>query len=508
MLKFATRHAPKTVQPTASRSKTRGQYSSCGAHAAELDGSPYVQAKLKVGPPSDSYEQKADCMAAQVMRTPQPAIRPQVETQGGASAGSAVSSQIHSKIDGLRHTGGSPLPPSTRAFIERRFGHGFSNVRVFTETAADRLCRDLDARAFTVGSDIFFRDREFQPNASSGMQLLAHELTHVLQQQAGDTTPTTLRRAPPTATVSETGTTTSQRKLDVTVVTGDTRDPLHDRAQAIAKGRLEAGESDIAIAIMKIEDIHNFLQLSAARLLLVPQERIDKWMQGGDFYLVPDEHPGFVNKLSIIGHGREGKKGDEPFYQFGALAYTTSDLAALHSNGLDFSRYMVSGGAVVLEGCDAAAGDAGRLFMFQIGQIFFGSNKSGRITANTEKSMPFAGTVIGGSPRTLNWPSDFLDLAPLSPPAASGPIRHEEWSGAGLNVLLTWLPSGRVIGTYGDSGSITGSLNGNRVDYAWRDENLEGKGYWILSADTQKLTGSFGYGESDSGGGEWNLVKK
>jgi hypothetical protein len=65
-----------------------------------------------------------------------------------------------------------------------------------------------------------------------------------------------------------------------------------------------------------------------------------------------------------------------------------------------------------------------------------------------------------------------------------------------------------VIGTYGDSGSITGSLNGNRVDYAWRDENLEGKGHWILSADTQKLTGSFGYGESDSGGGEWNLVKQ
>ena len=65
------------------------------------------------------------------------------------------------------------------------FGADFSNVRVHTDAGADNLNRSLDARAFTTGQDIFFRQGEYDPGSSKGSKILAHELTHVLQQRGG-----------------------------------------------------------------------------------------------------------------------------------------------------------------------------------------------------------------------------------------------------------------------------------------------------------------------------------
>jgi hypothetical protein len=80
---------------------------------------------------------------------------------------------------------GDPLSASARGFFEPRFGHDLSSVRVHTDGAAQRSARALRARAYTVGSDIFFGAGRYDPEGSSGRELLAHELTHVLQQAAG-----------------------------------------------------------------------------------------------------------------------------------------------------------------------------------------------------------------------------------------------------------------------------------------------------------------------------------
>lgn len=78
---------------------------------------------------------------------------------------------------------GRPLDPATRAFMEPRFGHDFSRVRVHTDTKAAESAREVNALAYTVGSDVVFGTGQYGPGTSQGQRLLAHELTHVVQQK-------------------------------------------------------------------------------------------------------------------------------------------------------------------------------------------------------------------------------------------------------------------------------------------------------------------------------------
>ncbi len=80
---------------------------------------------------------------------------------------------------------GQPLDTATRAMMEPRFGHDFSQVRVHTDGPAAESAEALNARAYTVGQDLVFGPGEYAPGSSDGQRLLAHELTHVVQQSAG-----------------------------------------------------------------------------------------------------------------------------------------------------------------------------------------------------------------------------------------------------------------------------------------------------------------------------------
>ena len=81
---------------------------------------------------------------------------------------------------------GQPLDAATRAFMEPRFGHNFSQVRVFTGAPAAESARAVNALAYAVGQNIVFGDRQYSPDTHHGRNLLAHELTHTIQQPAGD----------------------------------------------------------------------------------------------------------------------------------------------------------------------------------------------------------------------------------------------------------------------------------------------------------------------------------
>ncbi len=81
-----------------------------------------------------------------------------------------------------RRGGGDPLDPATRDFMEPRFGADFSAVRIHRDSEADRLSRQIGARAFTHGTDIYFASGHYAPERDEGRRLLAHELTHVVQQ--------------------------------------------------------------------------------------------------------------------------------------------------------------------------------------------------------------------------------------------------------------------------------------------------------------------------------------
>lgn len=143
-----------------------------------------VQAKLAVTAPGDRYEQEADQVAEAVMRSAEspPAVVVQ-RPAGPAPAATEVTPEVESQIQRMRG-GGQPLPETERRFFEPRFGHDFSQVRVHTDRQSVQLSQELAARAFTVGRDVAFAPEQYAPGTAEGRRLLAHELTHVVQQGA------------------------------------------------------------------------------------------------------------------------------------------------------------------------------------------------------------------------------------------------------------------------------------------------------------------------------------
>ena len=101
-----------------------------------------------------------------------------------AGSHSTASSSVEGHIASSRGTG-APLPHSSAAFFEPRFGVDLSSVRVHNDSSANNVARQLRAQAFTTGSDIYFATGLYQPETAQGRRLLAHELTHVLQQNPG-----------------------------------------------------------------------------------------------------------------------------------------------------------------------------------------------------------------------------------------------------------------------------------------------------------------------------------
>ena len=178
------------------------------------------QAKLTIGQPGDSYEQEADSVAQQVMqRMAQPGNRqsiqrqeapeeeeelqmksldistlqrqeapeeeeelqmsPMVQRQG--QGGMAATPDLETSINQARG-GGQPLGDNIRKPMEQAFGADFGGVKVHTDSRSDQLNQSIQARAFTTGQDVFFRQGEYNPGSRGGQELLAHELTHVVQQ--------------------------------------------------------------------------------------------------------------------------------------------------------------------------------------------------------------------------------------------------------------------------------------------------------------------------------------
>jgi hypothetical protein len=147
-----------------------------------------IQAKLTVGQPGDMYEQEADRVAEQVMRMPNSQIRSKEDTPKILRKRSIANSpEVHPDIESDLNTqrgSGQPLPGHIRAFFEPRFGYDFGDVRIHTDAQADKFNRALGARAFTLTRDIYIRKQDANLSSQQGQRLLAHELTHVVQQNA------------------------------------------------------------------------------------------------------------------------------------------------------------------------------------------------------------------------------------------------------------------------------------------------------------------------------------
>jgi hypothetical protein len=142
--------------------------------------------------PGDAYEREADRMARQVAdgrsRPASAPTRPSLALgQRDAPAAAAPSPGLSL---GEARGGGRPLPPVLRSEMEQSFrGTSFTGVRIHADARSDQMSRSLQARAFTSGRDIFFREGAFDPGSHRGRELIAHELTHVVHQTSGDRPP-------------------------------------------------------------------------------------------------------------------------------------------------------------------------------------------------------------------------------------------------------------------------------------------------------------------------------
>lgn len=118
------------------------------------------------------------------------------ETTAGSAEGASPS--VEERINNSRGQG-NPLPSNVLREMEKQFGQRFSGVIVHNDPLSAELCQELNARAFTVGDDIYFAPGEYAPETDSGLELLAHELTHVVQQNGAIPQPSRLARQPTAA---------------------------------------------------------------------------------------------------------------------------------------------------------------------------------------------------------------------------------------------------------------------------------------------------------------------
>lgn len=168
---------------------------------AHIDRHSQTPPALEFDPPGSRHEREADRVADRVLRMSAPSdigdrgastvneARPgpsghaegMLQREFAPASGQQLTAAPRSVNDTLR-TPGRPLDTATRAFMEPRFGRDFSRVQVHTDAKAAESARAVNATAYTVGPDVVFAAGAFQPHIDSGRRLLAHELTHVVQQ--------------------------------------------------------------------------------------------------------------------------------------------------------------------------------------------------------------------------------------------------------------------------------------------------------------------------------------
>lgn len=204
-----TRHAPHagiggpTIQrkcATCARGGARCPACKEGDTAVDTEGNPTwlrlaarVHRKLAIGAVDDPYEREADRVADQVSRMPDPQVQrqaepaeeeePVIQTSGLTSETSTVPSGVQRYIETLASKG-QPMSDTVRQNFENRIGYQFGRVRIHSDGEANQSASALRAKAYTVGPHVVFGAGHYDPNSAQGQHLLAHELTHVVQQGA------------------------------------------------------------------------------------------------------------------------------------------------------------------------------------------------------------------------------------------------------------------------------------------------------------------------------------
>lgn len=177
-----------------SSSVNKNQTANIFNHLHQCYGNAYlqraVQARLNIGKSDDIYEKEADRVAKKVLNQSNQVIDHKADTNKkerlvqlkiNPHTSQRLNPHLENQINCLKNSG-KLFPESDRKYFEQVFSHDFNRVHIHTDTKAASLANSISARAFTSGNDIVFNKGEYSPQTMKGKTLLAHELTHVIQQ--------------------------------------------------------------------------------------------------------------------------------------------------------------------------------------------------------------------------------------------------------------------------------------------------------------------------------------
>lgn len=252
-----------------------------------------IQTNLAIGSSGDQYEQEANRVAEKVL-TGKPADSIQRKCSGCTEGTSCQQCGEAKAIQAKEHAGdvppfsyqgggrpapmrggGQPLSISSRKLFESRFGSDFSGVRVHTDADAAESANAIHARAYTAGQDIAFGAGEYSPDTSRGQELLAHELTHVVQQTSGGGAAGRIQRQPDfeTSEASDVGGPTCDPAVEGGVCEPEPEPPVLPKPAPPEELKLDADPCELEVTTLTNEAL--IAQINRTRKYLDERSRGD-----------------------------------------------------------------------------------------------------------------------------------------------------------------------------------------------------------------------------------------
>lgn len=231
VMRAPARVAPIDGKTSEASAQSPAVYSSASSRAA------VVQRQCSCGGSCDECKSRQrDDEHGKVQRK---AAAPQISSLGLSTTSSGITASPI--VNEVLRSPGQPLDAATRAFMEPRFGHDFSRVRIHTDAAAEQSARDVNARAYTAGNHVVFAAGRFAPQTHEGRRLVAHELSHVVQQEGAGGSEK-LQRGPGDR----------NDKPPVAVGVGD--DPMEMWKDVVAQRHFQQSQGEVTFGRMKIVD--------------------------------------------------------------------------------------------------------------------------------------------------------------------------------------------------------------------------------------------------------------
>lgn len=540
------------ANPTASAGITLQRKCACGGTPGANDecetcnSGKFLQPKLAIGASDDPLEQEADRVADQVLAMPANSTvsAAPLPIQRYTGQATAATGTVPASVDRVLADSGKPLDPALRQDMEQRFGHDFSKVRVHSSAASAQSARDVNAHAYTVGHNIVFGAGRFSSATLAGKRLLAHELTHVVQQEKSRDS-NLIQRAE-VDDRSCTGLMDIKSDINTEVNAGISAARSAAASPMVVADFLEAVSSRLGGRF--VGAIETFIQNMATNKRTDPKKDLSNTKFKGvsnRFYLLHTigaakvVGPAAMVNGICVGADKFGHFFGEGFTYFTvakAAGGGAAGTAAAESTGrfLEISDKQGLGVTGVFSNADLAANLAGKQFYEdleanpskftfsvdkyistnwneRINPSFYASNEAKEIWSNLlTGSWDGEFTSGGGSSSPIN---ATVDLVATTTSSVTG---TNSWPAGGIKPNKEKIKNGKIIervtsvsGTFPSSPSQTLSekpVSGITIEFDWELGKGSGKGIWT-SVDEQNLVGTWGIGSSRTSGGIWKLKK-